>query len=154
MLELYAPERAELWFRRALLADEETMSYNRAWGGTVDFPEEDWDDWYDWWVLHPEGKRFYRYLRDEDGAFVGEIAYHFDRELGGFIANVIVRADERGKGYGAQGLELLCAAAKERGIGVLWDDIAEDNPAIGLFLRRGFTPERREPGKIILKKEL
>ena len=39
-LELYRPAVRDLWFKRDLLADKATMSYNHAWGGTVDFPEE------------------------------------------------------------------------------------------------------------------
>ena len=42
MLTLYEPKYEELWFRRRMLADAETMAYNHAWGGTVDFPEENW----------------------------------------------------------------------------------------------------------------
>ena len=153
MLTLYRPKQTDLWFRQALLADEETMSYNRAWGGTIAFPEEDWADWYDYWIARPEGKRFYRYLSD-GGLFVGEVAYHYDAELGGMIADVIVYAPERGKGYGRAGLDLLCAAAKENGITELYDDIASDNPAVGLFLRHGFAEAFRADGKIVLKKTL
>ena len=154
MLTLYRPNLSDLWFRQALLADEETMSYNRAWGGTITFPEEDWADWYDYWIARPEGKRFYRYLRDEDtGNFVGESAYHRDQQ-GLCQANVIVYAPARGKGYGRAGLRLLCAAAKENGITELYDDIASDNPAVGLFLRHGFAEAFRADGKIVLKKTL
>ena len=153
MLTLYRPNLSDLWFRQALLADEETMSYNRAWGGTIAFPEENWADWYDYWIARPEGKRFYRYLSD-GGLFVGEVAYHFDAELGGMIADVIVYAPARGKGYGRAGLRLLCAAAKENGITELYDDIASDNPAVGLFLRHGFAEAFRADGKIVLKKTL
>ena len=153
MLTLYRPKQTDLWFRQALLADEETMSYNRAWGGTISFPEDDWADWYDYWIARPEGKRFYRYLSD-GGLFVGEVAYHYDAELSGFVADVIVYAPERGKGYGRAGLRLLCAAAKENGITELYDDIASDNPAIGLFLRHGFAEAFRADGKIVLKKTL
>ena len=39
-VELYGPGLDELWFKQALLADPDTMAYNRAWGGCVDFPEE------------------------------------------------------------------------------------------------------------------
>lgn len=153
MLTLYRPNLSDLWFRQALLADEETMSYNRAWGGTISFPEEDWADWYDYWIARPEGKRFYRYLSD-GGLFVGEVAYHYDAELSGFVADVIVYAPERGKGYGRAGLRLLCAAAKENGVTELYDDIASDNPAVGLFLRHGFAEAFRADGKIVLKKTL
>ena len=137
-----------------MLADEETMSYNRAWGGTIPFPEERWRDWHEAWVARPEGRRFYRYLAEEDGRFVGEVAYHYDEGFRHYTADVIIYAKERNRGCGARGLELLCAAAKENGIGVLYDDIAIDNPAIGLFLRRGFTEEARTKDQIILRKEL
>ena len=153
MLTLHKPEKSELRFRKTMLDDGATMSYNRAWGGAVGFPEEDWADWYDYWIARPEGRRFYRYLSDA-GRFVGEIAYHFDKELSGFIADVIVYAPERGKGYGKAGLRLLCEAAKKNGITELYDDIAADNPAIKLFLNEGFAEAFRVDGKIVLKKTL
>ena len=46
MIELVIPTLEEMWFRESLMADEETMSYNHAWGGTIPFPKEDWKDWY------------------------------------------------------------------------------------------------------------
>ena len=55
MLSTYIPEYGDLWFRRDMLADEETMAYNHAWGGTIPFPEERWGDWYARWVERPEG---------------------------------------------------------------------------------------------------
>ena len=85
MLTLFKPEYRDLWFRQFMLSEPETMSYNHAWGGTISFPEERWQEWYDFWIREPEGKRFYRYLKDEAGAFVGEIAYHFDSGMDGFI---------------------------------------------------------------------
>lgn len=154
MLELYLPQKSELWFRQKLLSDPETMSYNHAWGGTLDFPEEDWDDWYDYWVVRHEGKRYYRYLRAEDGAFVGEIAYHLDESRGYYLANVIVYAPFRRRGYGRAALELLCRAAKEGGVAVLRDDMAADNPARALFESAGFSEEYRTDAFVMLKKEL
>ncbi len=35
MLTLYEPKYEDLWFRKMMLADEDTMSYNHAWGGTI-----------------------------------------------------------------------------------------------------------------------
>ncbi|MBR7020366.1 MAG: GNAT family N-acetyltransferase [Lachnospiraceae bacterium] len=153
MLELITPTLEDMWFRESLMADEETMSYNHAWGGTIPFPKEDWEDWYDYWVANPEDERFYRYLKDENG-FVGEIAYHYDSEYDGYVANVIVLARYRGKGYGARGLELLCEAAKANGIAALYDDIAIDNTAIRLFLKQGFAEQYRTDEIILLKKDL
>ena len=153
-MRLYMPEYKDLWFRQALMADAETMAYNRAWGGTIPFPEERWADWYEYWIVRPEGQRFYRYLQADSGEFVGEAAYHWDESLNGYGADVIVFAPYRGRGFGGRGLDLLCAAAKENGVTVLYDDLAIDNPAYGMFIRHGFAEERRTDEKIILKKRL
>ena len=153
MIELVIPTLEDLWFRKKLLADEETMSYNHAWGGTISFPEEKWQNWYDRWVMNHENKRYYRYLKDENG-FVGEIAYHYDPEYDGYVADIIIFSQYRGRGYGVQGLKLLCNAAKENGIRVLYDDIAIDNTAINLFKKQGFYEVCRTEEKIILKKDL
>lgn len=154
MLETTVPALEDLWFRQKLLADEDTMSYNHAWGGAIPFPQEEWRDWYDHWVVHHDNRRYYRYLKNGNDGFVGEIAYHYDPEYDGYVADVIVFSGFRGKGYGRRGLEILCAAAKENGISALYDDMAVDNPAIGLFLKCGFSEEYRTEDKIILKKRL
>ena len=155
MTVLYEPIIEDLWFRQKYLADEDTMSYNKAWGGTISFPESDWKDWYDHWIIYHENKRFYRYLQDsETRSFVGEAAYHYDVERDIFLADVIVASEYRGKGYGSEGLMLLCEAAKANGVDFLWDDIAIDNPAVALFLKTGFIEEYRTDKIIMLKKDL
>ena len=155
MIKAYKPALDELSFRESLMADPETMSYNDAWGGTIPFPKEDWQDWYEYWMDAPESEMYYRYLYDDAvGCFVGEIAYHYDADMQGFTANVIIFSKYRGRGYGGQALELLCAEARSNGITVLYDDIAIDNPAAALFLRHGFKEEARTAEKIILKKAL
>ena len=154
MLTIYKPQFEDLWFRRMMLADEETMSYNHAWGGTIPWPKAEWDGWYDRWVANPKDGRLYRYVKNSSGDFVGEIAYHYDADMQGFTANVIIFSKYRGRGYGGQALELLCAEARSNGITVLYDDIAIDNPAAALFLRHGFKEEARTAEKIILKKAL
>ncbi len=154
MLTLYEPRYEDLWFRQRMLADEETMSYNHAWGGTIPWPEEKWRDWYEAWIVKPEGKRYYRYLKNQDGQFVGEIACHYDAELHHEMADVIIYSPYRRKGYGGLALDLLCRAAKNRGVAVLYDDIAIDNPAVKLFLDHGFTEEGRTEETIMMRKEL
>lgn len=152
MLELYKPALSELGFRQELLADPETMSYNHAHGGTIQFPRSIWRDWYARWLDGPRERYFYRYLRTRTGEPVGEAAYCFDGEK--YLCNVIVLARYRGRGYGAQGLELLCAAARENGVAVLYDDIAADNPAVEMFLHRGFRVVERTPEIILVQKNL
>ena len=155
MLTLYTPKYEDLWFRQMFMSDEETMSYNHAWGGTIPWPEEAWGAWYEYWIENPEGKRFYRYLVDmESDEFVGEIAYHYDERRNINVADIIVYAKYRGKGFGKQGLEMLCEAAKNNGVEVLYDDIAIDNGAAKLFLEVGFYEEYRTEEYIMLKKEL
>ena len=154
-LILHTPTLDDLWFRQRMLADPETMAYNRAWGGTIPWPREMWSDWYEWWIVHPEGKRFYRYLRDqESGDFVGEIAYHWDDQEGFCQADVIVYAPCRGRGCGRAGLRLLCQTAKESGFDAIYDDIARDNPGIRLFLSEGFEIVAEREMTRLLKKDL
>ena len=51
-------------------------------------------------------------------------------------------------------MDLLCNAAKQNGVKLLYDDIAIDNPAITMFLQNGFMEEYRTHKVIMLKKEL
>lgn len=151
---LYRPEYEELYFRRDLLADAETMAYNHAYGGTIDFPKEKWAGWYKRWVSEPD-RRFYRYIKiEETGELVGEAAYHYDAELGEYLSDVIVAARYRRKGYGVQGVTLLCEVAKENGVARLCDNIAIDNPAVHMFLKAGFRERERNQEYILVEKEL
>ncbi len=155
MIILYKPELKDLWFREKLLADEDTMVYNHAWGGTIPFPESAWENWYDHWLVRHENKRFYRYLRDTEAkVFLGEAAYHYDEKRMIWLADVIVFSEYRRKGYGTEGLKLLCENAKANGVDVLRDDIAVDNPSVSLFLKAGFSEEYRTDKIIMLKKAL
>lgn len=153
-ISIYKPKYKDLWFRKTMLGDDATMSYNHSWGGTISFPEEDWQDWYDCWLNDNDKTHYYRYVKNEEDTFIGEVAYHFDAELNGYIANVIIYAKYRGKGYGGMALNLLCLAAKENGLSELYDDIAIDNSAIKLFIKNGFVEMTRTNDKVILKKQL
>lgn len=63
MVELYRPHMEDLWFRETMLSDGQTMFYNHAYGGTIPFPKEQWARWYDAWIINPDNKRFYRYVK-------------------------------------------------------------------------------------------
>ena len=140
MIVLHRPAFEELSFRQEMLADPETMAYNLPWGGTIPFPPEAWERWYDAWVVREDGKRFYRYLLDDEtGRFVGEVAYHWTGDENPVcLADVLITASCRRRGFGTQGLEVLCREAKNRGVGVLYDDVAAGNPGLELFLKNGF----------------
>ena len=152
MLILHEPKCGELWFKQSMMEDFETMAYNHAFGGTIPFPKEKWKPWHEHWIKNHENKRYYRYLKNEQGAFVGEISYHYDSGI--YLADVIIHSKHRKKGYGTEALSLLCKAAKENGLSALHDNIVIDNPAIGLFLKQGFFEEYSTEEFIFLKKEL
>lgn len=155
MLKLVKPTLADLHFRQSLLADEETMSYNAKWGGTLPFPEERWASWYEKWLSAPADDRFYRYLySEEEGQFVGETAYHFDGEWNCYLSDIIVKAVCRGRGYGREGLKLLVNVARENGLTELCDTIAIDNPSVELFKRQGFEEQWRDEDFVMVKKVL
>ncbi len=155
MIVFHRPGADELWFRAALLSDALTMSYNDAWGGAIGFPGEQWEGWYDRWLVRHGGQRFYRYLLDSDsGRFVGEAAWHFSAEHRRYLADVIVSAAERGRGFGEEGLTLLCEAARMRGIAELWDELAPGNGASLLFRKLGFSEEGRGTQGVLFRKDL
>ena len=153
-LSLHIPTLEELSFRQALLSDAATMAYNHAWGEVIDFPKEDWEAWYSHWIENCGSERFYRYLRLEDGTFVGEVAYHLDGHRGIVLLDVIVHAKHRGHGYGPEGLRMLCDAARANGVTCVYDDIALDNGAISMFLGCGFEELWRDGSVIMLRKVL
>ena len=153
MIELYEPCVEDLWFKEKMMGDTQTMSYNYAYGGAIPFPKEHWVDWHDRWITNHKNKHFYRYIKEND-TFVGEVAYHFDGKRQIYIADVIIYAPYRGKGYGRKGLILLCEAARENGIKELHDDIAIDNSSVELFLKCGFMEVLRTSEYVLVKKDL
>ena len=153
-LTLVTPELEDLWFREELMADEETMSYNAKWGGTIPFPKEEWEPWYEAYVKNMGNNRFYRYLMNSENEYVGEIAYHYDKARDIYICDVIILAQYRNRGYGTEGIRQLCQAAKENGISALHDDIAADNPSYQLFLKNGFEIEYQNEDVVMVKRML
>lgn len=152
MLKVVKPELEDLWFRESMMADIETMSYNDAWGGTIPFPKEDWEEWYTLWVRNSGQERYYRYLKDDvNKVFVGEISYHFDKLRNIYICDVIIKAEFRKQGFGTQGIQLLCEAAKANGVEALYDNIAADNPSAHLFLKNGFLIEFQNDEILMVK---
>lgn len=153
-VSFYKPQLADLWFREAMMADPDTMSYNNARGGTIPFPCENWKDWFEYWVANPN-RRFYRYIATgKSRSFVGEAAYHYDKDLGLYLADVIILAKSRRQGFGKAGLQMLCAVTKKAGIPELYDNIAISNPGINPFLQCGFQEEYRTEEIIMLRKVL
>ena len=109
-LQLYIPRPEDGWFYVKMLSDPETMAYNAPWfppDGCIPEPESEWMSLQEGWI-GKEPERFYAFLQRKcDGAFVGDVNYHYNPEQRWWDMGIVVHAPERGKGYGRQGLLLL-----------------------------------------------
>lgn len=119
-IRLHIPEYNELWYRRKLLADPDTMSYNKGYGdvsetGCIDFTEDKWRTWYDKWIRGSSG-RFYAYIV-LDREFIGEICLYkksdkpHDKR---YDMGIVIESRYRGSGYSAPALALLLEQAFEK----------------------------------------
>jgi GNAT superfamily N-acetyltransferase len=119
-LSLHVPQLEELWYRERLLAQPETMAYNRGDDlpfdgydretGCIAFPREKWAKWHAWFVGN-EPHRFYAYLKRREGTFVGEVNFHVPEGQEEAEMGVVIEARHRGRGYARQALDLLCDRA-------------------------------------------
>lgn len=116
-LELYVPKPEDLWFFQKMTSDPETMSYNANWDvdydgyhrdtGCVDYPNEKLTDWYKDWVGQ-EPERFYAYIqRGSDGAWIGDVSFHYASEKAWWDIGIVLYAPYRGRGYAVPALKLL-----------------------------------------------
>ena len=109
-LRLYIPRPEDGWFYVKMLSDPGTMAYNAPWfppdGCIPDAPSR-WQDITASWIGR-EPLRFYAYLqRTADGVFIGDVNYHYSPENNWWDMGIVIHAQERGKGYGKEGLLLL-----------------------------------------------
>lgn len=166
-LKLHTPSIREMEYRQKLLAQPETMAYNRGLAldaegyhpdtGCIDFPVQDWRYWRDVWLWR-EPSRFSAYLLDEDtGEFVGEACYYYDMESGAHGTGVIIESKHRGKGYGTQALRLLAERAfRQDEVETLIAELPLNREnAIRMYLSAGFREIAHENGIccLALKKE-
>lgn len=122
MLYLYIPKIEDLWFRKKMLSDPKTMSYNKNWEvdyegydkntGCIEIKEEDYEDWLKYWT-NKEPDRFYAYVCKENGEFIGEVNFHYNPEKNWHDMGVVIYSKYRGNGYGTKALKLLLKQAFE-----------------------------------------
>lgn len=149
-LTLYIPKPDELGFRQKMLSDPETMSYNAPWfppDGCIDFPKEKWAEWYSMWVGR-QPQRFFAYLkRTADGAFVGDVCFHYTQEQDWWDMEILICAPERGRGYGRQGLRLLADYAFSHGVKRLHNEFETTrDAAYRMHLAAGFEETGQKNG--------
>lgn len=155
MIRLIQPSLEELSFKQEMLSDEKTMSYNHAYGGTIDFSRSRWLSWYEKWIANNDYHYFYRYIYSEQlHCYVGEVAYRYDIETKRYLCDIIVHSKYRNRGFGKKGLLALCKEAKNNGIKELYDEILLDNPSIHLFLNNDFILEKQTSNVFVVKRVL
>ncbi len=122
-MRLHVPSLDELDFRRRMMADPATMSYNAGYDlgfdgyhpdtGCIDFPKENWAGWYERFIGR-EPERFYAYAVNDKGEFVGEVVLRQDNRPGEYEMGIVIASWHRGKGYSKEALRLLLDVAFNR----------------------------------------
>ncbi len=164
MIELYIPKLSELAFRKTMLSDESTMSYNKNYDienknyhpetGCIEFPEENWEKWHEHWTAHaPE--RFYAYIRRKsDGAFLGEVNYHYIPAKKYHETGIVIYAPFRGMGYSVPALRLLTEHAfgvsMVSALNTEFEIAREEVVAWRSYFSAGFRVANEENGRLSL----
>ena len=161
-LHLHIPDFEQLSYRQQLMSDPATMSYNKGYNlsfpgyhpdtGCIDFPESEWQEWYDWFIGN-EPERYYAYIvRSSDGAFIGEVNVHRSANAPWHDMGIVIEACHRGKGYAVEALRLLLRYAfEDMGIAAVHNDFENvRDAAVSAHLAAGFTEYRREKGYLEL----
>ena len=150
-ISLHVPEYSELWYRQKLLADPNTMSYNKGDGsenGCIDFPEEKWQSWYNCWMAGTSD-RFYAYIV-LDSEFIGEVNLYKSSGKGFYEdcydMGIVIESRYRGNGYAAKALDLLLETAfKELGAASVHNEFEScRDAALRLHLNAGFSVDSEE----------
>lgn len=164
---LHIPAYEELWYRRKIMQDPDTMSYNKGYDmnfdgydketGCIAFPEQEWADWYSYFV-GKEPQRFYAYIvRESDGAFIGEVNVHKEQDAPWYEMGIVLEAKYRGKNYAVEALQLLLQHAfEEMGADAVHNAFeAERTAAVRTHLSAGFTKYRQENNilELLISKE-
>lgn len=162
-LFLHVPYFEELDYRQKILAQPDTMSYNRGYElkldnydnetGCIDFRREFWEDWYSRWISN-EPERYYAYLTQvESGDFIGEVCFHYDKNTNSHCIGIVIEAKYRSNGYCSEGLIRLAEKAfVDLNIFKLRNDIPVDRKsAIAGHKRAGFKEIGITHGNCILE---
>lgn len=159
-LALYVPERKDMWFRREMLLNPETMSYNANWDvdfpgydrdtGCIEYTPEQEEKWYSRYIGNEPARYFAYVRRTADGRFVGDVCFHHNPKEDRWDMEVLIHAPYRGVGYGTEALRLMLRHAfVDCGVNRIHNDFEADRGggrALQTHLSAGFRLEKTENG--------
>lgn len=116
-LTLVVPRKEDLWFKKAIKEDPNTMDYNAGYdltfngynreNGTIKTDIKELEDvWSKRWIGN-EPNNFYYYIKKGD-TFVGEIYAKFDEYRNVHEIGIVIKGEHRGNGYATYAIKLLC----------------------------------------------
>ncbi|ABX41334.1 GNAT family N-acetyltransferase [Lachnoclostridium phytofermentans] len=165
-LHLYTPKLSELWYRKQILSDPDTMSYNKGYElnfagynnhtGCIDFPKSQWEGWYNWFINN-EPDRFYAYIVRNDGEFIGEVNLHKSKQGDWYDMGVVIENKYRCNGYATEAIKLLLKQAFDIfGVNAVHNDFEINRKsAAQAHLSAGFIEYKEEKGviKLVITRE-
>ncbi len=155
-LYLYVPSLDDLWYRKRIMSDPDTMSYNKGYNleidgydnrtGCIEFPEYNWRGWFNKFIGN-EPDRYYAYIvRSEDNAFIGEVCAYKSSANSWHEIGIVLEAMYRCMGYAEEALKLLLEHAfEEMGVETIHNYFeATRTAAVRTHLSVGFFEYKRE----------
>lgn len=145
ILKLQIPKLKDLQYRKELLANEKTMSYNIGYGtfnnsGCIEFKQESWEKWFHKWINN-EPKRYYAYiLKADENTPIGEVALTYVEKEDGYCVSIVIDEQYRGRGFSEEVLKLILSVAfnKFKAKNVFDNFTCERQAAEKLFKKLGF----------------
>lgn len=147
-LKLIVPRKEDLWFKKEIKEDPNTMDYNAGYDltfngynrdtGTIKTDIKELEEvWFKRWVGN-EPANFYYYIKVDD-KFVGEIYAKYDLGKDAYEIGIVIKSEHRGKGYATPAIKLLCENLKGYGIKNLYHELPTSRKgAIKADINNGF----------------
>jgi len=163
-LSLVVPELEDLWFKKKIKEDPQTMDYNAGYDlniqgynredGTIQTDIEQLKNvWFKRWINN-KPTNFYYYIKFND-KFIGEIYAKLDNERSSYEIGIVIKGEYRGRGFSTPAVNLLCEELKRYGVKYLYHELPiSRKAAIKADINNGFIivkeniPGMKKFGKI------
>ncbi|MGN1200747.1 MAG: GNAT family N-acetyltransferase [Candidatus Caccovivens sp.] len=148
-VELVIPTKKDLWFKKEIKEDPNTMDYNAGYDltfkgynredGTIQTDIKELEEvWSKRWIDN-EPTNFYYYIKSND-KFVGEIYAKFDNKRNSYEIGIVIKGEHRGKGIATPAIKLLCEKLKSYGVKSIYHELPMSRKrAIKSDINNGFV---------------